>query len=325
MSAWAPIRDASGGVVAVVQADREMGVLLAALSNALLRRMLFALFGIAVAFGTAGIVGRSIALPVRRVAGAATRVGEGAYEVDVPEDRHDEVGELARSVALMARGLRERERLRDMFGKYMAGQVAQELLAGGELSLTGEAREITVVLTDIRGYTALTEELGAVEVVQLLNEYFTILVDAVIAHEGVVDKFMGDAMLCWFGAPVPQEDHCERAVAAAREMMAEAAVWNRARVERGLKPVATGVGIASGQVVVGNIGSKRRLEYTAIGDAVNLASRLCSKAEAGEILVSEAVRVGAADVPFMKVGPMEVKGVSEPVLVSRLLFPTTAE
>jgi adenylate cyclase len=136
---------------------------------------------------------------------------------------------------------------------------------------------------------------------------------------------MGDAMLCWFGAPVPQEDHCERAVAAAREMMAEAAVWNRARVERGLKPVATGVGIASGRVVVGNIGSRRRLEYTAIGDAVNLASRLCSKAEAGEILVSEAVCVGAADVPFMKVGPMEVKGVSEPVLVSRLLFPTTAE
>lgn len=325
MSAWAPIRDASGGIVAVVQADREMGVLLAALSNALLRRMLFALFGIVVAFGAAGIVGRSIALPVRRVAGAATRVGEGAYDVDVPEDRRDEVGELARSVALMARGLRERERLRDMFGKYMAGQVAQELLAGGELSLTGEAREITVVLTDIRGYTALTEELGAVEVVQLLNEYFTILVDAVIAHEGVVDKFMGDAMLCWFGAPVPQEDHCERAVAAAREMMAEAAAWNRARVERGLKPVATGVGIASGQVVVGNIGSKRRLEYTAIGDAVNLASRLCSKAEAGEILVSEAVCVGAADVPFVKVGPMEVKGVSEPVLVSRLLFPTTAE
>jgi len=325
MSAWAPIAAADGRVVAVLQADQEMGALLAILNNAVLRRLLFALFGVAVAFLAAGIVGRSIAGPVRRVAGAAAQVGEGEYEVEVPDDREDEVGELARSVALMARGLKERERLRDMFGKYMAGQVAQELLGGGELTLEGEARDITVVLTDIRGYTALTEELGAAEVVLLLNQYFSILVDAVIANDGVVDKFMGDAMLCWFGAPLPQPDHGAKAVKAAREMMDEAARWNRDRLRKGLKPVATGVGIASGGVIVGNIGSQRRLEYTAIGDAVNLASRLCSKAEAGEILVNESVRLAAPDAPFEEVGPIEVKGVSEPVLVSRLVVATTAE
>jgi adenylate cyclase len=246
------------------------------------------------------------------------------FEIDVPDEREDEVGELARSVAMMAQGLKERERLRDMFGKYMAGQVVQDLLGGGELTLKGEAREITVVMSDIRGYTALTEELGAAQIVQLLNQYFTILVDAVIANEGVVDKFMGDAMLCWFGAPVPQADHSQRAMRAAVVMMEEAARWNARRVESGLVPVATGVGVASGRVVVGNIGSERRLEYTAIGDAVNLASRLCSKAGEGEILVSDAVRRAVVDVTFEDVGPVEVKGISEPVLVSLVRIPTVA-
>jgi class 3 adenylate cyclase len=324
MSAWAPVRDADGAVIAVLQADREMSTLLAVLANAALQRLLFALVGVGIAFLAAAAVGRSIAKPVARVAAAAAQVGEGRYEVDVPDQREDEVGDLARSVALMAKGLKERERLRDMFGKYMAGQVAQELLAGGDLTLKGEAREITVVMSDIRGYTALTEELGAVEIVALLNEYFTILVDAVIANEGVVDKFMGDAMLCWFGAPVHQADHAERAMRAARVMMEEAARWNRRRIDSGLVPVATGVGVASGHVVVGNIGSERRLEYTAIGDAVNLASRLCGKAEAGEILVSDSVRQAVTGVPFEDVGPVEVKGVSEPVLVSRLRIPVVA-
>jgi class 3 adenylate cyclase len=325
MSAWAPVIGSNGEVVAVLQADREMSVLLDLLSNAALQRLLFALLGIGVAFGAAGVVGRGIARPVARVAAAAAQVGGGDYAIEVPEDRQDEVGELARAVAVMARGLEEKERLRDMFGKYMAGQVAQELLGRGELSLEGEEQEITVVLSDIRGYTALTEELGAAEVVQLLNEYFTILVDAVIANEGVVDKFMGDAMLCWFGAPVPQADHAERALRAARSMMEEVSRWNLRRVRSGLAPVATGVGVASGKVVVGNIGSQRRLEYTAIGDAVNLASRLCSKAAEGEILASAAVCARTPEVQFEALGPMDIKGVSEPVEVGRLMFPTVAE
>jgi adenylate cyclase len=201
--------------------------------------------------------------------------------------------------------------------------VVSQLLEEGELSLEGELREVTVLLSDIRGYTALTEELGAEEVVSLLNEYFGILVDAVVQREGVIDKFMGDAMLCWFGAPVPQEDHRQRAMGAARDILERLGEWNAARVARGLEPVATGIGLATGCVVVGNIGSPQRLEYTAIGDAVNLASRLCSKADAGEILVTRSIQQ-VVEIPLEPMGPIQVKGVREPVEVHRLKIPIVA-
>lgn len=322
ISAWAPIRNGER-VVGMLQADHPVGTLLLELENRSLRRLLFALAGIVLAFAAAGVLAGSIARPIGRIAAAAERIGQGDLDVAVDQERLDEVGDLSRAVNRMAQGLREREQLRDMFGKYMASQVVQELLERGELTLHGEAREITVLLSDIRGYTALTEELGAAEVVALLNEYFAILVESVIAEEGVVDKFMGDAMLCWFGAPVATDDHGARAVKAARRMHDRLAAWNREREAAGKVPVRTGIGIAAGRVVVGNIGSPQRLEYTAIGDAVNLASRLCSKAEAGVVLVSDVTRSaalarGVPEAEFEEVGPMEVKGVRDPVVVWRL-------
>ena len=323
ISAWAPLSDPSGAVVGVLQADHDVGAGMAALWNRALLRGLFALAGVALAFLAAALLARSIARPVRQLAEAARQVGEGNYEITVPDDRLDEVGDLARALRSAAAGLAERERLRDMFGKYMATQVVQDLLDQGEVSLAGELREVTVLITDIRGYTALTEQLGATEVVALLNSYFSVLVDVVLSHDGVIDKFMGDALLCWFGAPVPQADHTARAVAAADDMMQRTADWNRARVSEGLPPVATGIGIAHGRVVVGNIGSPQRLEYTAIGDAVNLASRLCGKADAGQLLVTAGVQVAAGG-DFEVVGDLEVKGVREPVSVLRRRYPIVA-
>ena len=327
ISAWAPIRNAQGAVIAVVQADHPVGTLLLELANRSLRRLLFALAGIALAFAAAAVLARNIAQPIRAIAVAAGRIEKGDLDVRVPEDRIDEVGELARAVNQMARGLKEREQLRDMFGKYMASQVVSELLDRGEISLEGEAREVTVLLSDIRGYTALTEELGAAEVVALLNEYFTILVDCVIAEEGVVDKFMGDAMLCWFGAPVPAGDHRQRAVRAGVRIMERLGAWNAERIARGLDPVGTGIGTACGRVVVGNIGSPQFVEYTAIGDTVNLASRLCSKAEAGELIVTNTTRTvceeaGVMAGRFVEIGPVELKGVAEPVVIHKIVIPT---
>jgi len=323
LSAWAPIRDDDGRVVAVLQADHPVGALLAELDNRALNRLLFALAGVGLAFLFAAALARSIASPIREIAAAAERIGQGDLDVHVREGRSDEVGMLGRAVNDMARGLKEREHLRDMFGKYMASQVVQELLEKGDLALEGETREITVLLSDIRGYTALTEWLGAAEVVTLLNEYFAILVETVIAEEGVVDKFMGDAMLCWFGAPVTTDDHGARAVRAALRMEERLAAWNAQRRARGEVAVSTGIGIALGTVVVGNIGSPQRLEYTAIGDAVNLASRLCNRAAAGEVLVCASTRAAAVaegidDDAFSELGPVEVKGVSDPVVVHRL-------
>lgn len=165
ISAWAPILDPDGAVVGVLQADTEVSHVITALVNRSLGRALFALVGVLIAFATAGMLGRGIARPVKLVAQTASRIEEGEFDVQVPEDRIDEVGDLSRAINQMARGLRERSQLRDMFGKYMATQVVQDLLRRREIELTGEMREITVLMTDIRGYTALTEELGAAEIV----------------------------------------------------------------------------------------------------------------------------------------------------------------
>jgi class 3 adenylate cyclase len=322
ISAWAPLLDEQGHIVGVLQADQDVAAAMMTLWNRTLLRLLFALVGALGAFGVAVVLARSIARPVRQVAVAARKVGAGEYDIAVPTHRRDEVGELARAVDQMARGLRERERLRDMFGKYMATQVVQDLLDQGEVSLAGELREVTVLISDIRGYTALTEQLGAAEVVALLNEYLAILVEVVIEQYGVIDKFMGDALLCWFGAPVPVDDHAERAVRAAEAMLERTARWNADRVAAGLPPVPTGIGIATGSVVVGNIGSPQRLEYTAIGDAVNLAARLCGKAGAGEILVT--ADTGRAGDHYEALDPMPVKGIAEPVSVRRRRVPVVA-
>lgn len=323
VSAWAPLVR-GGEVVAVVQADAEVSALMSTLADRSVERGMFALLGVLVAFGAAGLLARGIARPIEQVAHAADRIQRGDFQVALPEGREDEVGALARSINRMSRGLAEREQLRDMFGKYMAAQVVRELLDADELSLEGEVRQITVLLSDIRGYTALTEALGAKEVVSLLNEYFAILVDAVVECDGVIDKFMGDAMLCWFGAPMPQEDHRERGLRAATQILERLGHWNAERAARGLAPVATGIGLACGEVVVGNIGSPQRLEYTAIGDAVNLASRLCSKAGEGEILVTGDIQAVAAarGVILEPLGPISVKGITEPVEVHRLTLPT---
>ncbi len=318
ISAWAPVRDADGQVIAVLQADYDITTLLTKLSDRAMRTGMVACSGIGVAFLLAGLLARSIARPIGAIVDATHAIEAGRYDVLVPEDRVDEVGDLGRAINRMARGLDERERLRTMFGKYMATQVVQELLARGELSLAGEEREVTVLISDIRGFTPLTERLGAAEVVTLLNEYFTLLVEVVLAHEGIIDKYMGDAILCYFGAPMPQPDHRKRAVTAALAMQEALARWNVERLARGQTAVLTGIGVASGKVVVGNIGSPLRLEYTVIGDAVNLASRLCGKAEAGQVVVTDDVRNAIDDDRFEPVGAIPVKGFATLVPVHRV-------
>ncbi len=318
ISAWSPVQGTDGTVIAVLQADYEITTLVHALRDRALRTVAFALVAVLAAFGAAALLARGIARPIAAIAVAARRIETGDFSVQVPESGADEMGELARAVNRMARGLAERERLRDMFGKYMATQVMDKLLDGGDVELAGEEREVTVLLSDIRGFAALTEQLGAAEVVTLLNEYFTLLVNVVMAEDGVVDKFMGDAMLCYYGAPVAQADHRERAVRTGIRILEALDRWNQGRISSGLAPISTGIGIASGRVVLGNIGSPQRLEYTAIGEAVNLASRLCSKAEAGQIVVMEDVRNAVVDPRFQPAERIAVKGFALPVSVNRL-------
>ena len=316
LSAWAPILN-EGESIAMLQADYEIGILLSNLRNQALEQTVFALVGVLLAFFIAFWSARSLSRPISKIASATSKIEGGDFEVSLDLDREDEVGVLARSVDNMAKGLRERERLRQMFGRYMSRQVVNELLHHEQLEVQGELRNLTIMITDIRGYTNLTEKLGAEEVVALLNDYFAILVDEVTAQDGIVDKFMGDAMLCWFGAPVPQPLHPTRAVTTASRMLSRLAAWNGERVAQGNAPVETGIGIATGRVVVGNIGSSTRLEYTAIGDAVNLSSRLCSLAAGGEIILDDATASQIA-MSCEDAGEVRVKGVSKPLSIFKI-------
>jgi adenylate cyclase len=167
--------------------------------------------------------------------------------------------------------------------------IADQLLGTGEDILGGHAVEATVLFSDIRGFTPLAEELGAQGTVALLNEYFTIMVECIQHEEGMLDKFIGDAIMAAFGMPIPHDDDPDRGVRAAISMISDLWKWNAMRADEGKLPVDMGIGLNTDIVVSGNIGSPKRMDYTMIGDGVNLAARLESacKQYAARILISE--------------------------------------
>jgi adenylate cyclase len=187
----------------------------------------------------------------------------------------------------MASGLREREHLREVFGGYVGEDVARQALEAG-VSLEGEQREVSVLFVDLIGSTALSERMSPAEVVRLLNGFFEAVIGAVAADDGWVNKFEGDAALCVFGAPVAQTDHAARALRAATAMRTALST---------LPGLDAGIGVSSGVVVAGNIGSERRYEYTVVGDPVNEAARLTelAKSHAGRIVVSERTVLSAGN------------------------------
>jgi adenylate cyclase len=228
----------------------------------------------------------------------------------------DEIEDLATGFNTMVDGLRERDKLRSTFGKYMTRSVMEHLMKG-EVELGGEELTVTVLFTDIRGFTTISETMSAQELVALLNEYFTEMVAIVIEENGVVDKYIGDAIMAVFGAPVPSADDAKNAVRAAVRMRAALVKLNERLKAKGKPELATGIGLHTGVVVAGNIGSEARMEYTVIGDTVNVASRLegTTKDLNVGILVSEDTKAQLDDSfvtrPLTKV---TVKGRAQPVM-----------
>ena len=181
--------------------------------------------------------------------------------------------------------------VRSNFERYFAPNVALEIAQQqGAVKPGGEKRPITVLFSDIRGFTTMSESMSPDEIARLLSEYFTEMVDVIFEHGGTLDKFIGDAMMALWGAPIAHADDPDRALRAAMAMQEALARLNEAWAAAGRPTIGVGIGINYGEVFAGNIGSHRRLEYTVIGDSVNIAARLCSRAEAGEILVTEAFR-----------------------------------
>lgn len=182
------------------------------------------------------------------------------------------------------------KRLKSTMYRYLTPHVAEQVMALGDDSLmVGERKEVTILFSDIRGYTTLTENLGAAEVVSLLNQYFETMVESVFHYEGTLDKFIGDALMAVFGAPLPLENHAWRAVQSALDMRQRLYEFNQRRIIQSQPQIHFGIGISSGEVVSGNIGSRKRMDYTVIGDGVNLSSRLegATKEYGSDIILSE--------------------------------------
>jgi adenylate cyclase len=234
---------------------------------------------------------KTISSPVRKLVEAAGRIEQGEFEIDLPARSHDELGLLTESFVSMGRGLAERERLKDTFGRFINRNIAEKAMKG-ELTLGGETKQATIFFSDIRDFTAISEKLEPHEVVEFLNDYMTRMVRCVNDTGGVVDKFIGDSLMGVWGAPIsagsPEADafNCVRAALMMRSALAE---FNRDR--GGIKKplIQTGCGINTGNVVAGQIGSSERMEYTVIGDPVNLASRTESlnKPLGTDILITE--------------------------------------
>ncbi|HVW24416.1 MAG TPA: adenylate/guanylate cyclase domain-containing protein [Polyangiaceae bacterium] len=258
---------------------------------------------------------------VRAIADAAAQVKAGNYVRAPVVHTKDEIEMLATAFNDMVQGLKERDQLKETFGRYVTRQVADHLLKGNQ-TLGGELVPVTVLFSDIRSFTTISETMDPRALLDFLNEYFTGMVDSVMHHHGVVDKFIGDAIMAVFGAPVPDPEDPLRAVRAALEMRTRLKKLNEAFKARGLPELRTGIGLHSGQVVAGNMGHAERMEYTVIGDTVNLASRLESmtKELKCDVILSEDLFRQVE--PFVNAEPLhkiKVKGRDQEVMVYRLI------
>jgi len=221
-------------------------------------------------------------------------------------------------IQLQAAKEREKQQIRQMFERYVAPSVVDRVLDHPEaLRLGGKRQVISILFADIRGYSAFSERAEPEQVVEMLNTYFQLAADVIMAREGTLDKFLGDGVMAFFNAPQPQDDHVRRALDAAVALREAVAAWNNRQGQPGL---TFGIGVHTGEAVVGNIGAARAMNYTVIGDAVNVAKRLQEYAAPGQILITDRVLAALGDsVRAHSLGMVQAKGRQQPVAVYAVL------
>ena len=275
--------------------------------------------GLSLLFGVLAILllARRITLPVVELTERAKRIRSGDLGVVIVPRTRDEIGTLAGTMAEMVEGLRDRDRIRETLGRYVTEEVAERFLSDpSSLQLGGQLQEVTILMSDLRGFTALSERLGPEAMVRLLNRYLARMTDVIFAHGGTINEFIGDAILALFGAPERGPDDAERAVRCAIAMQREMVLFNDENQSGDVPRLDMGIGLNSGTVIAGNIGSEKRAKYGVVGGPVNLAARVESFTTGTQVLMSEATfdrvrdTVSAAE-PF----EVHVKGSAEPLRI----------
>ncbi len=277
---------------------------------------LIVLAGIGISF----LISTKFSKPIHMLVSGTREIKNGNYDHRIELLSNDEIGDLTTAFNDMADGLQKKEIIQDAFGKYVTPEIVDLILENpGEKWLKGEKIDVTVMFADIRGFTSFSEKTEPEKVVSLLNDHFTMATEIIFKYGGHVDKFIGDEIMAVFGALAQYEDHAARALTAAVALQDEIKAANIKLEGSGKNPVKIGIGLNSGEVIAGNIGSQKRMEYTVIGDTVNLASRVTRLAGPDEVIISDFVYRKVADIAIVEeLDPVTVKGKSAPIQTYRV-------
>ncbi|MGY8652772.1 MAG: adenylate/guanylate cyclase domain-containing protein [Verrucomicrobiia bacterium] len=289
----------------------------AAADQGALRARVLAFAGILLigALGLSLLVSHSFSTPIRALVGATRAVQKGDFDVRLPVRNRDEIGQLTASFNEMTEGLKQKEKYRAVLDMVADKDVAEQMMQGSS-SLGGELRDISVLFCDIRGFTAMTQDMPPKEVIDLMNDHFTAMTNVVYEHDGVVDKFVGDLIMGVFGAPKSYGNDAHNAARCCVRMIQEREKMN----ETAEQSIHVGIGLASGEAVAGCMGSEDRLNYTVMGARVNLSSRLCSVAGRDETVIDQGTYELLKDYVEVEALPeLQVKGFNDPVQAYRLL------
>jgi adenylate cyclase len=273
---------------------------------------------VSIAFFIIFVFSLSLTRPIEKLVTLTQAIARGNFSVQATSlvRSADEVGILATAFDGMTEGLRERDKVKNLFNKFHGSSVTENLLKGDDIKLGGSRKPVAVFFSDVRGFTAFSENRTPEQVVSMLNEYFTTMVGVIYRSRGIVDKFIGDAIMAVWGAPTSTGDDAFVAVKACLEMRQALEELNKLRISRDEEPLKIGMGLHFGEAISGTVGSEDRMEYTVIGDTVNMASRIeaSTKAFGTDLLISETVADKVRERFILEeAGSAEVKGKSEPL------------
>lgn len=305
--------------------NAELAQSIDAEARTLRRQLAFAgLLVLLAALAAAAAASRAASRPLVEMSKAVGEIGKGDFSQRVPVRSRDELGEVAGAINEMAKGLEEGAFIKSTFKRYVSASVVDEILKDpAKIRLGGERREMTVFFSDIAGFSTLAEKLEPEKLVELINEYLSEMTDLIFAHRGTLDKYEGDAIMAFWNAPIAQPDHALRACRAALDNIAALRRLQASWAERGLTGFDIRIGINTGPMIVGNMGSPSRLEYTVLGDAVNIGARLEqeNKNFGTKIMISDSTltAAGRENLEVRELGEVTVKGRQQTVKVYELL------